>query len=143
MTVADVQQQHIIGLITSFASLDKREELLRLAEDPAKHGDLLALLFHRGTLGTHWARKVTSGRDTHTIEQLLHASGSGGQCVVISTSPDADGQCLPLAEALEKYVGSGSTLIISCSPGELVYFEDDSTDERYVFSTRDGTASFF
>lgn len=144
MADASLIQKHIQGLIKSFVTDSMQGELLALASDPAKHNELLGLLFHRGTLGTHWARKITAtSRDTGTIKRLLIASGAGDTCVVISTSPDADGQFLPLEEALTKYAGAGSTLFISCSPGELVYFEDEKTDERYVFSTRDGTASFF
>ncbi|MFY9729867.1 MAG: hypothetical protein WAK24_04620, partial [Candidatus Acidiferrales bacterium] len=47
-------------------------------------------------------------------------------CWAISESPEMDGQLIPLLDALDEIVGRGIGTFLSCIPGVLGYFEDES-----------------
>lgn len=71
----------------------------------------------------------------HTADQissLLAREGAPQKCYVISEDARIDGQILDLAVALHAVVGSGMATLISCIPGELVYYEGEDMGYRLV-----------
>jgi hypothetical protein len=52
-------------------------------------------------------------------------------CYVLSAHEPFNEQAMPIAEALQKIVGTSSTTIISFLPG-VAYFEGHSVEDRYM-----------
>jgi hypothetical protein len=53
-------------------------------------------------------------------------------CHVISTNRELDGRDVDLAVALAGIVGTGDGSLVSCIPGRLGYFEDESS--RFILA---------
>jgi hypothetical protein len=62
--------------------------------------------------------------------KLLIAKGAGSKCWVISENPQIDHREMDLGAALKETIGYQMGTFISCIPGKLAYFEDESS--RYI-----------
>ncbi|MFT8318822.1 MAG: hypothetical protein ABF651_11220 [Sporolactobacillus sp.] len=60
--------------------------------------------------------------DPKEIARILRKYGAGDICYSIVWS-EMDGRVLPLESTLDKVVGNGSAVIVSCIHGKIAYFE--------------------
>lgn len=67
---------------------------------------------------------------------LLRARGAPPECYIIASDPDIDGQVRKLKQALSDLKDADWGAIISCIPGQLVYYYDEHGD-RHALLTRE------
>jgi hypothetical protein len=66
-----------------------------------------------------------------SVYAALQALGAPEHCYAIAASADLDGRLLPLREALDKVLGMGDGVVLSCVPGKLAYYESEEANGRY------------
>jgi hypothetical protein len=123
--------QHEYQTIRSFISRQKRERYLRFVGSPATRTKFTHALAHFRDIDPRCKFPIPpSKQNPKEIQRILAAKGAFGFCYLITEHPNLDGKELPLAEALEKVVGSGMGTILSCIPGRLAFMETE--DERFI-----------
>ncbi len=66
------------------------------------------------------------------IEAMLVSKGAPGDCYIISSSDELDGETMALQDALEAVVGMTFGTVISCIHGQLAYVEGEDWKERFI-----------
>jgi hypothetical protein len=67
-----------------------------------------------------------------SIVQQLTSLGASDACWVVSSNPKLDGKAMELSAALEAVFAREGGTIVSCIPGELVYFEGEDQGRRFI-----------
>lgn len=124
--------------IRRFVIPQKRRRYLSLLESHKGRKKLLEALDHFDELHPEYARLLPADAQTVTqIEVLLTRKGALERCHVTSSNASIDNREMPLRQALQETVGSGSGTIISCIPGRLAYFEGEEQNQRYILERTD------
>jgi hypothetical protein len=121
---------HEEKLIRAFIVPDKRNRYLSLFGTKKGRAKLTDRLDHTNDFDSRCPHKIPAPMQSRSgILLLLKQKGAPSDCYVISTNSRIDGrQVDPLSET----VGLGLGTVISCIPGELVYFEAEDPGERYL-----------
>jgi len=118
-------------LITSFVVPSKRRRLVDLLGNPKRRAKAIGALTHFKDLDSRWVVALSTDLQTPvSIEQELRSRGAGASCSLISENGEIDGKRLSLKAALEQVIGQGMGSILSCVPGNLVYFEGEEPSDR-------------
>jgi hypothetical protein len=66
------------------------------------------------------------------VVRVLRSRGAPSRCFVVSDSATIDGRELPLVEAIEQAESCGWATLVSCVPGLLAYYRDESGTRRLL-----------
>jgi hypothetical protein len=124
---------HETALVNAFVLPERRARLAELLQTRRGRQKVLATLYHFRALDTRFAISIPTANHTPSaIRELLAARGAPTSCHVISTNRELDGQDVDLGIALAGIVGTGDGSLLSCIPGRLGYFEDESS--RFILA---------
>lgn len=126
---------HETALVNAFVLPERRARLTELLQTRRGRQKVLASLYHFRAVDSRFAIAIPTANQTPSaIRELLAARGAPASCHVISTNRELDGQDVDLAVALAGIVGTGDGSLLSCIPGRLGYFEDESS--RFILARR-------
>jgi len=127
-----------VALIRAFVRLERQEQWRVRLANPKTREKMLGKLYHFHEFDGRFAHRLpVSEQFAAAIYQLLRAKGAPTTCYVISTDNELDGRHVDLREVLERTVGSGHAMFLSCIPGKLGYFEGEERNERYILERED------
>jgi hypothetical protein len=120
-------------VLAFIASSYRARWLTKLAS--AKHrGSFLDRLNHCPDFDERYASPLPSKADVVT---LLKARGAPDSCHVTSDIASIDGHEMSLAEAVERAELGGFGTLVSCIPGRLGYYYDESGTRRLLLERSD------
>ena len=123
------------ALVRSFVVPAKRQRLLELLANPRRRSKATQTLAHFRGLDPRWLVALPPDRqDPASIGRELRYRGAGPTCHVVSEDREVDGRQLPLAQVLGHVVGRGFGTLVSCVPGQLVYFEGEGPSDRWILA---------
>lgn len=134
---------HEETFITAFISKEMRDRYRFLLEsdDPKRRSQCLHRLNHCRDLNEKYItwlprapRSITRNAE---IAATLLKKGSPSQVYVFGWCR-GDGQMMPLLEAMDQATEAGWGTIISCVPGELVYYFDEEGERRGILERKPG-----
>jgi hypothetical protein len=124
---------HETALVNAFVLPERRARLAEMLRTRRGREKVLASLYHFRGLDPRFAVAIpTTDHTPSAIRALLAARGAPTSCHVISTNRDLDGREVNLGVALAGIVGTGDGSLVSCIPGCLGYFEDESS--RFILA---------
>ena len=100
---------------------------------PKRRRRFLDRLNHCRDLDERYASPLPSSTD---VAALLRSLGAPTECHVLSDLADIDGMGLPLADAIDRVELGGFGSILSCVPGRLAYYLDESGTGRRLLLVR-------
>jgi hypothetical protein len=124
------------ALIAAFVKRSKRDRYREILSDPRLRHKFTARLPHFSDFDPKYRLSIQSNKfsaDNIAIE--LQKRHSPNIVFAISEDPALDQKELPLAEALNRIVGSGMGTVLSCLPGRLAFVETE--DERFILERQD------
>jgi hypothetical protein len=127
-------QEHEEGLAL-FISSEWRPRFRESLVSPKLRKKLRSQLPHFDHLDSRFATRVPTREQTSAIlGARLRANGAEDRCYLFSENDDFDGLEMALDDALAALDdrGSWSATFISCLPGQLAYFHDETPDDRYL-----------
>src|ERR1041385_4702812 len=71
-----------------------------------------------------------------SIVAILQNLGAPNDCHAISQIAEVDGLDLALNECLEIVIGAGLGSVLSCLPGQLAYYEEETPGKRFILSSK-------
>jgi hypothetical protein len=126
--------EHESALVRAFIVKPRQGRWLESLAHPKRRPKLLERLYHFRDLDPLCLIAIPpASHRPESIGELLAARGAPRDCHVISTNSELDGRVMPLADALTAIVAVGDGSLLSCIPGRLGYFEDESS-RRYILS---------
>jgi hypothetical protein len=122
-----VAMRHEEALIRAFILPNRVERYLECLKNPKKRTKFHQELHHFKALNPKYLVPILPRlQHADSIEELLKAKGAAQTCWMICGNRELDGREIELREALEETVGYGIGTLISCVPGKLGYFEDET-----------------
>lgn len=124
----DKEQERV--LVQSFFVKRVQERVLNELFTPKKRDMALQRLDHRylSMLKNDYLIEIKPPNSwPDDMYDLLKQYGAPDTCYCLSENELISGKTLPLREALEHAIGFGFASIISCTPGELAYFEAEQS----------------
>lgn len=119
--------------MNAFVLPERRARLTELLQTHRGRKKVLASLYHFRALDPRFAVSIpTADHTPSAIRELLIARGAPTSCHVISTNGELDGRDVDLGVALAAIVGAGDGSLLSCIPGRLGYFEDETS--RFILA---------
>jgi hypothetical protein len=115
--------------IRAFVTSARRDRLVALLANPKRRRKALNSLDHFHDWDPRWVQALASG--AHAV-RILRAAGAPDSCHVISGDEGLDGRDMPLADAVAAADAYDFASILSCVPGELALFFDESAAPRPV-----------
>jgi hypothetical protein len=122
---------HEESIVRAFILPNRQERYLEFLTVPKRRAKFIAQLAHFKHLNPNFAFSIPGGQtNPSSLLKLLTAKGAGPTCWVISENSALDGREMDLEAALKGTIGRQMGTFISCIPGKLAYFEDESS--RYI-----------
>jgi hypothetical protein len=124
---------HLLAFLESFLSKRYRKGWLDSLAKPKKGNPLRGMDALYQKLDERYCTPLPSGSQQQEIAfvQQALAKYKLTTCYVLSAYEPFNEQVMPIAEALQRIVGSSSTTIISFLP-TVAYFEGHSVGDRYL-----------
>jgi hypothetical protein len=124
---------HETALVNAFVLPERRARLIDSLQTRRGRENVLVSLYHFRALDPRFAISIPTANHTPSaIRELLAAHGAPTACHVMSTNRELDGRDVDLKVALAGIVGTGDGSLVSCIPGRLGYFEDESN--RFILA---------
>jgi hypothetical protein len=118
-----------------FVAPRRQERIRALLKAPSNRKKLIAMLPHFSDFDSRWLVHIEpSDHNALRILQLLRDRNAPDMCYVISENYKIDGTSVELATALKDTIGFGFGTVISCIPGELIYYESEDCGHRVILS---------
>lgn len=136
--------EHEETFIAAFISKEKQDRYRFLlgSSDPNRRSECLDRLNHCHDFNEKYVtwlpRDPRSTTRNAEIATLLREKGSPKRVYVLACACPADGQMLPLLDAMDQTTASGWGTIISCIPGQLVYYFDEEGERRAILERKPG-----
>jgi hypothetical protein len=130
----DAREEHEQGL-AMFITSEWRGRFRDSLATSKRREKLRRQLPHFRHLDARFATSVaTNEQSSSKLGPRLRAAGAGDHCYLLSESSEYDGLEMALDEALVEIVdgGSFSATFISCVPGRVAYFHDETPSTRYL-----------
>jgi hypothetical protein len=134
--------EHEESFITAFISTEKQDRYRFLLghNNPKRRTECLDRLNHCRDLNekfvTWLPRDPRSMTRNAEIAVMLREKGSPDLVYVLACSGPADGQTIPLLEAMDQTTAVGWGTIISCVPGKLAYYFDEEGERRAILERK-------
>lgn len=120
-------------MLEHFFRKSDKERYELLLKNKKKRTKFVEKLAHDIVFDSKWMVKIEPSRQTSkNIFNILIEKGAENSCYVISCNSTLDSRTMPLDEALDKVVGFQFGTILCCISGKLLYYEGESTNERYI-----------
>jgi hypothetical protein len=124
---------HELLFVDKFLIPERRGRWLDALASPKRRHSFMSRLADSRDFVPERMHPVAPVMQTATaIERLLRSLGAPEHCYVLSQLSDADGKLLPLGNALETVVGLGLGTALSCIPGRLLYYEEETPGKRWT-----------
>lgn len=123
--------EHESAFIQAFIVREKRQRYLDMLPGP-KRKKILARLNH--VLDVDWRFATVVPRNLTFAGPLLEAlrsKGAGRDCYMM-TLGDLDGAVVPLEAALEEITDDYDGAVLSCLPGRLALYKDESPGDYFI-----------
>lgn len=110
---------------------DKQERYLQLLASPKRRREILDRFNHNLDFDPKYASVVPKELQTaDKLAHLLRARGAGETCHVIADSLDADGQDLPLRDAVAEVIAHNFGSVLCCLPERLAFHKAEAVNGR-------------
>ena len=130
--MADEQEA---AFVKAFIVKEKQERYLQLLNSPKRRREILDRFNHNLDFDPKYAAIVP--KELRTLDKMAHllrAHGAGEMCHVIADALDADGQDLPLREALAEVIAHDFGSVLCCIPGRLAFHKAEAIEQAwYIF----------
>ncbi len=124
---------HEEATIQAFVIAPRRPRWIESLSSSKRRESFLDRLNHCRDIDDRYSTPLRSSAD---VVAALTARGAPLSCYVISATTELDGQELPLAKAVADSESAGWGTIISCLPGRLAYFYDESGERRLLLEKK-------
>ena len=123
------------AFVRAFIVKDKQDRYLQILGSPKRRREILDRFNHNLDFDPKYVALVPKElRTADKLTHLLRARGAGEICHVIADSLDADGQDLPLHDALAEVIAHDFGSVLCCRPGRLAFHKAEAIDQAwYVF----------
>jgi hypothetical protein len=127
--------EHERGFLAFLAEPSKRRIGALLELGSKRRPDLRRLLDHAVRLDPRFCRRLEGGdASSAAVEEMLRKQGAPSACHVMAADGDLDEREMPLREALDAVIGSGSGAFVSCIPGRLGFYEYEDAQSSHLLS---------
>lgn len=134
-TRAPIEADHELAFVGAFIKVERQERWKSfLANERRRPTILHRLADSRDFQEDRMVRIDSRDQRVDSVVRILSARGSPARCYVISELGEVDGRILLLWDALNICFGAGVGSVISCLPGRLCYFEEETAGERWLLS---------
>lgn len=123
---------HELATIRAFIAPSSQARWLEKLAAVKHRRSFLDRLNHCPDIDRRYATDLPSGADVVT---MLLSRGAPSSCYVISDIATIDGCELLLAEAVDHAELGGFGTLVSCIPGRLAYYHDESGSRRMILGT--------
>jgi len=120
---------HEEATVRAFIAPPRRTRWLEFLASAKRRGRFLDRLNHCWDIDERYATPLPLNSD---VVAVLKAHGAPANCYVMSSIAALDARELPLAEAVTETELGGWGTLISCVPGRLAYYYDESGDQRLL-----------
>jgi hypothetical protein len=120
---------HEEATIRAFVVPARRPRWLDSLAEERRRASFLDRLNHCRDIDQRYATTLPSNVD---VLARLKARGAPAICYVLSATAALDGRELPLVDAVAESERCGWGTIISCLPGRLAYYYDESGERRLL-----------
>jgi hypothetical protein len=120
---------HEEAVVRAFIDPPRRARWLDALASAKRRRPFLDRLNHCRDIDDRYAKPLPPGSD---VVALLRSMGAPANCHVVSDIADIDGRWLPLVEAVDRAELGGFGTIVSCLPGCLAYYFDESGSRRFL-----------
>ena len=124
---------HEEAVVRAFIAPHYRARWLEALASAKRRRLFLDRLNHCRDLDGRYAKPLPTGSD---VVGLLRSLGAPKDCYLLSDVANIDGRELPLAEAVRGTELGGFGTIVSCVPGCLAYYSDESGTRRRLLLVR-------
>jgi hypothetical protein len=114
-------------IVKAYVVPHRRSRWLSSLGSAKRRRRFLDCLNHCADFVPRYARPLSSNAD---VVALLRTHGAPVTCYVVSDTPSLDGHEMPLDEAVVAAVLAGWGTLISCIPGRLACYIDESGSRR-------------
>ena len=121
-------------IVRAFIAPHRRSRWLSSLGSAKRRGRFLDCLNHCADFDPRYARPLSSSAD---VVVLLRSQGAPTTCYVISATASLDGREMLLAEAVAEAEQAGWGTLMSCIPGRLACYIDESGTKRRLLLVRD------
>lgn len=123
-------------VITKYFDKSKQERYLQFISTPKNRHKFISDLAHSNSFKWDLLEKV-EGPELKTILTTLQKNNvSTKTCYIISEDPELDGTTKDVTEAISETIGFGNGTIIVFGDAELIFYESESFNTRYISKKR-------
>lgn len=125
--------------VESFVRREKKDRLLGFFASKSKRfkGLLHLQHFDPEIFDSRFAEKVAADISSpDDLYNLLKSRGASDDCYVFSNCETIDQCSMSLHEAVAAVYGIGIGTLISCIPGQLLYFEGELFPDQYILQRK-------
>ncbi len=115
-SASDNAMRHEAAFIQAFVRRDLRNRYRTLLSNPKKRGKITNRFCHEFDFVRHLAEQIER---VPNCSNLLKECGAGPSAVLIGGTNEIDGREFTLEAAVERAMGYGGGVIVSCIPGRL------------------------
>jgi hypothetical protein len=124
---------HESGFVNAFIVREKRQRIGALLASARRRREALDRLNHGGDLNLALGTVIPPAERTpNGVERLLRQRRAVGTCHVIADGLKADGQELPLREALALAAAHEWAVALSCVPGRLAFYKEEAPGDWWI-----------
>ena len=120
-----------------------RYQFLLSSADAKRRNECLNRLNHCRDLNEEYVTWLPRDPRTTTrnaeIAAVLRQKGSPEMVYVLACSCPADGNTMPILDAMDETTTAGWGTLISCIPGRLAYYYDEEGERRAILEREPGT----
>jgi len=124
--------------VKAFIVPSRRERWLRALASTKRRKSFLNRLNHCPDIDERYATLLPSSAQ---IAEVLRSHGAPATCHVISDLAEIDGQAMQLNDVIDQIEYAQWGTLISCIPGRLAYYYDESGARRMLLQRSDTYAA--
>ncbi len=121
-----------IKVILRFVEKDKQDRYIQLLSSIKTRHKFIESLPHFKHFRWEYFEQVKGEETDFIVNRLNQNKIDSSKCYIISENPDLDTEILDVRSAMKETVGYGRTTILVCGEAEMIYFEDEGKNNRYI-----------
>ena len=121
-----------IKVIKRFVVKAKQDRYIQFVSSPKNRHKFIKDLSHFNFFQWDLFQAVTGNEERSILQVLQNNSVVENVCYVISENTDIDKKTIKIKEAIIEIVGYGMGTILVFGDAEIIYFESETMNKRYI-----------
>lgn len=121
-----------IKVVENFVEKDKQDRYIQFLSSIKTRHKFIDSLPHFKHFKWEYFEQVKGQETVFVHNRLNQAKIDVSKCYVISENTDLDTEILDIVSAMDEIAGYGMASIVVCGDAEIIYFEDEGKNNRYI-----------